>query len=224
MRKLTFVVAALLLSGNIFSQDKAFKKGNVVVDLGTGFGLYATKTHEEKTNLLNIRIAKDTTGGALSVIYPLSFEYGVTNWLGLGARFAYANYLGQKDSTQDYKPKITGIDADLLVNLHFIKTERFDMPLRVTIGYSSFKYLANDIADTQAKDNGFNFGVALIPRIYFGNHIGIFFNLGYASYSYPSLKISDNTDSNKNDNDGQDYLLKLKGSGANMGIGLVVKL
>jgi hypothetical protein len=217
------IIACAFLTENLNAQDKAFEKGNVVIDIGTGLGLYATKSHEERTNSLNIRIAKDTTDGALSAIYPVCFEYGVTNWLGLGARFAYANYLTGNDSTTGNKPKITGIDADLLVNFHFIKTKRLDLPLRVTVGYSSFKYLANDIAGTQAKDNGFNFGVALIPRIYFGNHIGIFFNLGYATYNYPSLKLSNNSDSNLNDDAGQNYLLHLKGSGANIGLGLVVK-
>jgi hypothetical protein len=148
-------------------------------------------------------------------------EYGVTNWLGVGARFAYSDYFEEKDSITGIKAQFTSIDAGLALNFHLVKSKRFDMPISVNFGYSSFKYLSNDTKGSKGKDNGLNYGISLLPRIYFGDHVGMFFNLGYAGYTYPSIQFSDNTDSNLNDEN--DWKYKLKGSGANLGIGLIAK-
>jgi hypothetical protein len=49
----------------------------------------------------------------------------------------------------------------------------------------------------------------------------MFFNVGYAGYSYKNLIFSNNSDSNINDENQMIY--KLKGNGLNLGLGLVVK-
>ncbi len=81
-----------------------------------------------------------------------------------------------------------------------------------------------DNGNAMAKDNGLNYGIALIPRIYFGDYIGMFFNLGYMGYSYPSITFSNNSDSNLNNDNNKNELFKLKGNGVNIGIGLIVKI
>ena len=95
------------------------------------------------------------------------------------------------------------------------------MPLSFYIGYSNLKYITHDNFGSMAKDNGISYGFALVPRIYFGDHIGMFFNVGYAGYNYPSLQFSDNTNANLNELN--NWIYSLKGSGANIGIGLVGK-
>lgn len=228
MKKITLLLAGIILLVNSVKAQKAFEKGNVTIDLGVGLGIYGTKLHEERdvqvwtpSGVTTIRETNDTTDGAAATIFPLKFEYGITNWLGIGARFAYSKYIAGSDSTNNTKPTVTGLDAGLILNFHFIKTKRFDLPLSVTIGYSNFRYKANDAANSIAKDNGLNYGVALIPRIYFGDHIGIFFNLGYVGYNYPSMLFSNNKDSNLNEED--NYEFKFKFNGANLGLGLVLK-
>lgn len=235
MKKITLTIAAItVLLTAAKAQDKAFEKGNMTVDLGIGFGIYGTKIHTENTtNVISwngtqfvstpTRVKKDTTDGAASVIYPLKFEYGVTNWLGIGARFAFADYFEETDSITHIKPKVTGIDAGVIANFHLVKTKRFDMPISVNFGYSHFKYLANDNLNSKAVDNGINYGISLLPRIYFGNHIGMFFNVGWAGYKYPSLHFSNSNDSNLNDDNNQDWKYSIKGNGMNIGIGIIGK-
>jgi hypothetical protein len=234
MKKTLF--AFFLIAATTFASkaQKAFEKGDFTVDLGIGFGLYGTKTHTEVNKdvyywngssiaVRKERVSNDTTDGAGATIYPLKFEYGVTNWLGVGARFAHSNYIEEKDSITGIKPKFTSFDAGIVLNFHLVKSKRFDMPISVNFGYSSFKYLSNDATGGKGKDNGINYGIGILPRIYFGDHVGMFFNLGYAGYNYPSIKFSNNTDSNLNDDNGQDWLYKIKGSGMNIGIGLIGK-
>lgn len=240
MKEISLSIAAILLFAGVSrSQEKAFEKGNVVIDLGAGLGIYGTKIHQEydedryvfPTGFQTVRVTQDTTDAAASFIFPLRFEYGITNWLGIGARFAYSNYLEEKDSVNNYQPKVYGVDADLLVNFHLVKSKRFDMPICLSIGYSSITYKANnpntnpgwlpDNGNAMAKGSGLNYGISLVPRIYFGDHVGMFFNIGYAGYNYPGLIFSNNSDSNINDENNMVY--KLKGNGLNLGLGIVGK-
>jgi hypothetical protein len=228
MKKIIYTVAvmAMCISAAKAQDDKAFKKGDITASLGIGFGVYGTKVHTEydqqvfnlATGFSTVRYKQDTTDGAASAVFPLEVEYGVTNWLGLGGRFAFSNYT--RDSTNT-NARVHSLDADLMVNVHLVKSRRFDMPLSLYIGYSNIKYLTHDAFGSMAKDNGMSYGIALVPRIYFGDHIGMFFNVGYAGYNYPSLQFSNDTypDLNSQNN----WLYSLKGNGLNMGLGLIGK-
>lgn len=232
-------------------EDKAFHKGSITIDPSIGFAIYGTKVHAEhdedywNVTTMSIekrRVVEDTTDGAGATIYGLTAEYGVTNWLGIGFRFAYSNYIeetqydtvyfGIVQQTFSYKPKARSIDFGLNVNFHLVKGKRFDMPLCLTMGYSNFKYSQNnpdtdpssvDNSGAMGKDNGTNYGILLMPKIYFGKeqHVGLAFHVGYMGYNYPSILFSDNSDSNLNDENNWKY--KLKGNGFNIGIGLSVK-
>jgi hypothetical protein len=236
------VLALLILlpfASHVKAQDKAFQKGNMVIDLGVGLGVYGTKVHQEydqdvyvfPTGIKTERVKKDTTDAAASFIFPLRFEYGITNWLGVGARLAYSKYATEKDSVNNYKPKVYGVDADLVISFHLVKSKHFDMPVCLSLGYSSITYKANnpntnppflpDNGNGMAKGGGSNYGISLVPRIYFGDHVGMFFNVGYAGYNYPHLIFSNNSDSNLNDDNNMIY--KLKGNGLNLGLGIVGK-
>lgn len=245
MKKITLIVLVFCLTGmTLKAQDKSFQKGNIIVDLGIGFAYYGTKLHNEYdqeywtgSSFATKRIIEDTTDAAASVIYPLSLEYGVTNWLGVGARFGFSNYIeGTENDTingvaYSYKPKVTSMDIGLLLNFHLIKTKRFDMPIELLVGYSKFKYLANnpnsnpagspDNGNLTGKDNGMNYGIAVVPRLYFGDHFGMFINAGYMGYAYRSVSFSNNSDSDVNNDNNQKF--RLKGNGFNMGIGFVAK-
>ncbi|MES2286303.1 MAG: hypothetical protein V4547_11495 [Bacteroidota bacterium] len=224
---LTFVAIALIINTSN-AQKKAFHKGAVIVDLGIGVSVYKTDLEDAYNNQVwngssfsTTRIKKDTTNAAAATVYPLNIEFGLKNWLGIGARVAYSKYFSEKDSISGLKVGVTGIDAGLVLNLHLIKTNRFDLPIGVTLGYSSFKLDSKDTLNTIAKDNGFNYGFAAIPRFYFGEHIGLSFNLGYTVYSYPSILFSNKNDSNLNND--TDRVFKLKASGVNIGVGLLIK-
>lgn len=246
----TLVLTSVITSLNA-QDDKAFHKGSITIDPSIGFAIYKTKVHAEydedywNTTTMSIatrRVVEDTTDGAGATIYGLTGEYGVTDWLGIGFRFAYSNYIEETQhdtvlfptgiQTFSYKPKARSLDFGLNVNFHLVKGKRFDMPLCLTMGYSNFKYSQNnpdtdasnvDNSGAGAKDNGMNYGIHLMPKIYFGKeqHVGVAFHVGYMGYNYPSFLFSNNSDSNLNDENNWKY--KLKGNGFNIGIGLSVK-
>jgi hypothetical protein len=246
---LYFLFTTFSLSLLTAQEDKAFHKGSITVDPSIGFAIYGTKSHSEHdedywtgTSIATKRVVEDTTDAAGSTIYGLTGEYGVTNWLGIGFRFAYSHYIQetQHDSvyttsglmTYTYKPKARSVDFGINVNFHLVKGKRFDMPLCLTFGYSNFK-LANNNPDTDpsgydnsgaiAKDNGMNYGILLMPKIYFGKtqHIGVAFHVGYMGYKYPSLEFSNDFDANLNDDN--NWKFRLNGNGFNIGIGLSIK-
>jgi hypothetical protein len=221
MKKINLLIIAIsIISLTSFAQEKAFLKGKLVISGNASLGVYATKTHSE-WNYLSFHKTADTVGGAASGVYALNLEYGLTNWFGIGGRFGYSKYIASADSTNHYiKPNVNGVDGNLTFNFHFIKTVHFDMPIQLLFGYSHIKYQALDAYNGIAEGSGLNYGISLVPRIYFGKHIGMFFNVGYVGYNYPNLTLSNNTGILNN----LDYTFKLKANGVNLGIGLVVKL
>ncbi len=222
MKKINLLLIAIsIISLTTFAQEKAFQKGKITISVGAGFGVYGTKSYTQWDSVYggsSYKATRTKNDGAASGIYPINLEYGITNWLGIGARFGFSKYA--VSDTVKLKPTVTGWDGDLNLFLHFVKTKRFDMPVQLTAGYSSFKYLSNDLNGSMAKGGGINYAISLVPRIYFGNHIGMYFNLGYAGYNYPNLILSDN----KNTLNNLNYTFKLKANGVNLGLGLIVKL
>ncbi len=229
MKKFTFVFAGILLLLNtVKAQDKAFHKGSIVFDLGIGVNVYKTQIQDQYNslvinggNLNTVRIKKDTSSKAGSAIYPLTIEYGLKNWLGIAAKVSYSSYFGTKDSVTGIKSAVRSIDGGIMLNLHLIKTKRFDMPIGLSLGYSNFKVDSKDSINSIAKANGLYYGFAMVPRIYFGEHIGLSINLGYTAYTYPNILFSNKNDSNVNDNN--DRKFNLKANGVNIGVGLLVK-
>ena len=199
------------------NDEKAFKKGDIVIESGVGFAIYKTKLHFE-TGMYT----QDTTDAAGGGYFPLKGEYGITNWLGVGARFSFTNFIEETDSLTHIKATTRGIDAGIVANLHVVKSKRFDMPLSITFGYARFSIHENDPMSTFARSNGTGFGMALVPRIYFGDHLGMHFNLGFMSYNFPNFRYSNSEDANLNDT--FDLRFRVKASGANIGIGLQYKL
>jgi hypothetical protein len=223
----TFIFIAATLNAQTSPDEKAFKKGDFIINLGANLGGYATSWHREYdyqywdgTSIQTAHAEEDADDGAVSVILPLQLEYGLTNWLGVGAGFSFNKYLG-KDSTLDITPKVNSYDIDGVVNLHFIKSRHFDMPLCINVGYSIFSYKTLDSLSSMAKDNGINFTLGLNPRIYFGDHLGMHFDLKYASYIYPSVTFSNENDPDLNSENNESF--SLKGKGLNFGLGFQYK-
>src|SRR5688572_20596084 len=105
MKKIVITIAAIAILMNVAkAQDKAFKKGDITAGLGIGVGIYGTKLHSSFTIDGNT-YSDDTTDAAASTMFPVTAEYGVTNWFGIGARFAYSNYFTERDSATGYKEK-----------------------------------------------------------------------------------------------------------------------
>ncbi len=162
-----------------FCEAQSFEKGTGVADAGIGFSLY----HSEVTQTNPDWNEKDTVG---AIIFPVNYEYGILNWLGVGGMFRFSNYIeGDSSSTQ-----AVGTDIAGRVNLHALRKKRVDLLAGITFGYSFIRYSANDALGTEAKGHGINFGVEGITRFYFSDHFGIFLNGGYLMHDYPTVVIS----------------------------------
>lgn len=229
MQKNKFSVTLLLtcLSFAVYSQ--AFHKGAIVLDLGIAANISNATVQDEYntslwngTSFTNVRLKKDTNNLTAAAVYPVTIEYGVKNWLGIAGRFAYSKYLSQVDSLSGAKSAIRGLDAGVILNFHFIKTKRIDIPLGITVGYSNFKMESKDSLKSMATDHGLNYGFSVVPRLYFGEHFGLSLNLGYMAYTYPSLLFSNANNSNLNN--ANDRVFSLKTSGTNIGIGILIKI
>jgi hypothetical protein len=192
MKKIILIVSAFIVSGIANAQDKTkstiFEPGNIIVDAGVGVAGYKT-VYRTTITVANTPKDFDEKGSATSVIIPIQAEYGFNNWFGLGARFAYSNYF---DSTKSNK----GVDFDFVLNFHFIKTKRFEMPISLFLGVSNISIKYNDSFNTVAKDNGANNGFMLTPRFYLTDKFGLFVNLGFVNYVYPSVTFSNNNNTN----------------------------
>jgi hypothetical protein len=216
MKKIILIITALAVFSNGKAQDDAFHQGNVAIGLGVGFGVYITETHYSYKGSSH----HYTTEGAVCMMYPLTAEYGVTDWLGVGGRFAYSDFLTLRNSQTGFKRSIRIIDTDFMVNFHLIKTDKFDMPIVVTAGLSNYRLAENDLSHNMRKDNGINYGLSLNPRIYFNDYVGMYFIFGYGGFNYSDLTYSNDRSKNINPTGTK---ITYRGDGTNLGMGVTVK-
>lgn len=198
------------------NENKAFKEGNVVVDIGAGFVGYSTRLYKEWT----VGVAKnklDTSFATVAYVYPVQVEYGFKHWFGLGLRYAFSTHYVNDDFFKTH----TENDVDLVLNFHLVKTKRFDLPFSLIMGYSHMKTKFKDDLNTTAKSGGINNGFMLIPRYYFTDNFGVFVNLGWLNYLYMNVDLSDDKTANLNAVNNLKYNYGAKGT--SIGIGVVGK-
>ena len=148
-----------------------------------GVAGYVTRSYKTVGSAATVLTGKDWTTSAM---YPVNFEYGFRDWLGVGARFAYSNYYDSIKSNRS-------VDVDFVLNFHFIKAKHFEMPISLFLGYSAINIKNKEGVSTIAKANGVNNGFMLTPRFYLTQHFGLFVNLGFVNYLYTGLSFSNNT-------------------------------
>jgi hypothetical protein len=197
---------------------QSFEKGSKVMDLRFEFGAYQTESHDKINNTSD-------DGGTASKIFNTSFEYGILNWLGVGAKFQYDNYFVENDTiyhsppqqNEIITPTVGAFDIAGMANVHLAKKDHFDLAFGANFGVSFFHYYFNDALATQFKGTGSWIDIHLTPRFYFGNHFGIHLNLGYANFNYPNVVAKNSAQTSIN-------AFSLKGSGATFGIGFQYRL
>lgn len=205
------IICFLAFAGTLTGFSQSFDKGKVVASLNYDFGVYATTSTDKKTGTTD-------DDGAAANIYSLSGEYGVLPWLGVGARFAAATYLTGTDSATGVRGSGNSFDFGVLVNAHVLRKEKFDLPVGVSFGGSSFTYKNNLSDNGTAKDFGTVTNFYVNPRFYFGSSakFGLNLRLGYALYNYPSVDFTSN---NSQDPDA----IKFTERGVNVGVGFQMK-
>ena len=175
-----------LLMTNI-AGAQAFQKGNINVDLGIGFGIYQSST-EISFDFLGQPLTLKDEDGAASFLTPIAFEYGIGEKLGIGAELAFSNYyIDQKDSTEATE-RVKSVDIAFLVNYHLLESEKNDLMVGLLIGTSGAKWNFED--GNKMTGSGTKFGIYAKDRIFFGEHIGILFQVGYLKYVYKEINTS----------------------------------
>lgn len=156
------MVALLFLSLANFSASAQLKKGNVLLNMGLGFGYYYA-------------------GG---VSLNLNGEYSVTDEIGVGPYFAYTqwdnNYPGGNIN-------LTFIDFGARGSYHFaklfkVRNEKFDPYAGAFLGLVSSRYDNKFGYDNNAYDGGLRTGVHAGARYFFTNN--------FAGYGEVSIGLS----------------------------------
>lgn len=137
----------------------------------------------------------------------------MSNKFSLGIQLGFANYFIDKEDSTNNTDRVNSVDFALLVNYHLLTTEKNDLMIGIGLGGSSVDWV--NIDDTELKGTGSYFSLQVKDRLFFGEHIGMFFNLGFTTYRYTNIKNV------SNNNTLEGFTWKL--SGVNLGTGLAVK-
>jgi hypothetical protein len=134
----------------------------------------------------------DTSGWLSGFILPISFEYGVSDKIGVGLDLAASHFLlYQEDKIKYSRARI--LDLGIKVNYHLRTGRQNDFLIGLGLGVSSLSWKFNDLISTAtgvASSDGlgayFNLGVS--NRYFFKKHVGVLLNVGYSGYVYPKVK------------------------------------
>lgn len=207
MKKIALIIVSVFTTGSY--AQKSFEKKTNVISVGGDLGLYAYVSKIASS-------PKSEKDGALNRMLNLQYERGILNWLGVGVKLQYNNYYTTEDSVTHATPSVTAMDGTIILNAHFLRRKRVDLLAGFDIGYSAINWEARDQFISSATGGGLTYDFHFQPRFYFGNHIGMFFNLAYVNYNYQDIDFK-NTFTNISD------VLDLTGGGVNVGIGLQAK-
>lgn len=227
MRKLTLLLLIAILAFNYTASAQAFQKGNKNLDIGVGFGIYGT-SQKTTTTFNGITITDSESDGAVSTIIPVSFEYGVSDKIGLGVEFAYNNYV-INDSDKVVLNKVASVDFGFKMNYHLLSSDKNDLFIGLGVGFSSMSidYVtsANQFIDG-VSGSGIYFSFGLTDRIFFSDNFGILFNLGYRGYNYSKLTADFSSEADQLfTSAGIDYSQNFnwKFNGVHIGTGIAIK-
>jgi hypothetical protein len=211
-----FIFSFFIQSQSIKAQ--AFQKGNKNLDVGLGFGAY--KTVSEFTTpefvFLGFTIPPQTfknEDGAASFMMPITFEYGISNKVGLGVQLGFSNYFIDNEDSTETTESVKSVDFAIVCNYHLSNSDKNDLFIGIALGGSNVNW--KDLSGTELTGSGSVFKLYLSDRLYFSDHIGMLFNIGYTAYNYSDLTSSDNNA----------FISSLKWhlGGLNIGTGLAVK-
>lgn len=189
MKKITFSCLVFFFISHLNAQS--FEKGSMNFDIGVGFSVFGTSQEMTTKVFINQNLVdeqkSDTTDGAVAVTIPISFEYGISNKFGLGVDFVFSNYI----IADEDKPNINSakaIDFGIKANYHLLNSDKNDLFVGLGLGFSSITWdLVTDNPGQTAEEfsgSGAYWRIGVTDRIFFSEHIGVFFSLAYKGYAY----------------------------------------
>lgn len=204
MRTIFFLLALVATTG---VAAQTFAKKDHVIQWNNGFHVVNFFTEQQDTlNIVNADAASRHTN--------LQYEWGVTNWLGIGFSAGTVNYFAVADSNK-IRANIKSSDIGLLFNGHFAPGPKFDFSGQLFLATSKFHFRNNQPGDAYNTYDGRGMAGSLringryyIKQLPFA--IGMYY--GLTLYNYTGLK------------DRKDNSFNLNGRGPDMGISLSLRL
>lgn len=206
----TLILGSFLLM-NQNTQAQAFQKGNINIDLGLGFGIYGTSTVQtyERTatidpvlvnagliaaDALNSKTTSDTADGAVSTIIPFSFEYGVSDKIGIGFDVVYNNYFINDSDKVDLE-SVKAFDFGPKFYYHALSSDFYDLSLGLGVGFTRIGWNAASTSNAQDHSgSGFYLNLDIKNRFWFSEHLGAYVNIGYKGNFYSAIKRDTSVD------------------------------
>ncbi len=208
MKKYFLIITSLCITAKYYTQS--FTGNSLLLHFNVGIESLNTEYRYQLRNYNKDTLVKD---GAANSNYFFGAEYGLLQWLGIGAKVKLNRYFTAKDEVTGTTPTAQSFDLAFTVRAHLFRRHRFDLPIGVSIGGSSLTYNNNDpFYPITIYGRGTYLDLHIQPMIYFKR-------LGLNAYiGLPSINYNDMTSSDSNIN--QYILMKWKGKGFILGIGL----
>lgn len=137
----TLLITALLMNSAVCAQ--AFKKGNTNLDIGLGFAAYQT-TVSFTFDFLGEDFTFVEKDDAASFVLPISFEYGLSDKIGVGLELVSANYFVDDQDTTNVTDRVPSFDYSILLNYHLLDSEKHDLIPGLTLGGSNVNWEFED--------------------------------------------------------------------------------
>jgi hypothetical protein len=245
LKKIVLILGVLFMFSTIVNAQ-AFQKGTINIDLGVGLGIYGTsqtRTYERSAtidpvlvntglisaNALNESSVKDTSDGAASTVIPISFEYGISNKIGVGVDFTYNNYF-INDSDKVNLANVRACDFGPKFNYHPLNSDFYDLSLGLGLGFTTIGWNVSSTNNSESyKGSGFYLNLDIKNKFWFSEHIGAYLNLGYKGNFYSaidrdtSVEVADLESNSWISNVSIKDEFTFTMHGANIGVGLAVK-
>ncbi len=103
------ILAGYFCSGNILAQS--FEKGDKIINAGIKISIYKVANPDKE---------EDDEDVAASYTIPISFEYALTNKIGVGAEIGFCNYFIGKDTITGTIATANSLDILLFGNFHWV--------------------------------------------------------------------------------------------------------
>jgi hypothetical protein len=179
MKNKYFFITAFILCHTIINAQ-SFRFGTIAADAGVGFGFYGIRAYSP------VNKEEHSGFGAIGTLPRVNAEFGIAKFFGVGVSYRRGTY--GKSGTY----KLRGNDMMIRANFHVAnKNEKFDLPIGVGYGLSSFGGNLSDTEYLKAKGGILNIHVS--PHFYFGKYIGMFVSLGYNKHLYNKVDAFDGT-------------------------------
>lgn len=207
----------------MFSQAQSNRFGVISGNIGANIGINAIAL--EKTGVSAYALEE---GVGMFTHFPIELNFGLLKPISLGVNFSPSRWVLVGEDEGIVSGKFTSYGVN--INLYPINTNRFNMQLSLTpslLSFEEFSLAYNSSNQLNIDFTGTAFKARLLFNIYFSDHAGMYFDLGYSSYKIGidnySLKISDpELEAEIKTMADQGFNLRLPGLQA--GIGVVFKI